>query len=210
MNKDSAWSAIEVERLEIADLLEDLTEEQWQQASLCANWTVREVAGHLATYLDKNLLQVGAKSARHLGYDRAMDAYAAQYAKKWTNEELVEIFRVHADKRISAPGISAMTWLGDTVVHSQDIRRPLGIKREFPAASLAAVLDHFVAGKDKMVVPEDRLEGLRFDAEDIDWAHGRGAQITGSGEAVMMALAGRSDAIEDLGGEGVSVLASRL
>ena len=39
---------IRTERLAFIDLLESLTEDQWQTPSLCSAWTVEHVAAHLA------------------------------------------------------------------------------------------------------------------------------------------------------------------
>ena len=77
-------------------LLRGLTVAQWQTQSLCAGWTVRDVAAHLA--------------ARHLTGRR-------------------RIFRLN-------PRLALL----ETVVHQQDIRRPLGAAREIPAAVLCTVL----------------------------------------------------------------------
>ena len=41
------WDDIATERLGIAEVLEGLTEAQWQTPSLCGKWSVRELAGHL-------------------------------------------------------------------------------------------------------------------------------------------------------------------
>src|SRR5687768_5589126 len=44
---DAVWAAIDDQRGRTADLLEQLTEEQWRHPSLCQGWTVRHVAAHL-------------------------------------------------------------------------------------------------------------------------------------------------------------------
>ncbi|MEU4688854.1 maleylpyruvate isomerase N-terminal domain-containing protein [Actinoplanes sp. NPDC023714] len=41
------WDEITALRLAIAGLLDDLTAEEWAKPSLCAGWTVRDVAAHL-------------------------------------------------------------------------------------------------------------------------------------------------------------------
>src|SRR5829696_8756649 len=51
---DAVWAAIDRERLDLSDLLDDLAPAEWEQASLCAGWRVRDVAAHLA------LAQTGA------------------------------------------------------------------------------------------------------------------------------------------------------
>jgi hypothetical protein len=55
-----------------------------------------------------------------------------------------------------------------------------------------------------------RIRGLRLRATDIDWTHGRGPEVTGTGEALLMAMAGRPAAVPDLGGPGLTTLAQRL
>ena len=55
-----------------------------------------------------------------------------------------------------------------------------------------------------------RIAGLKLQATDLDWTHGEGPVVTGSGEALLMAIAGRKAALADLGGEGKDTLASRL
>jgi hypothetical protein len=55
-----------------------------------------------------------------------------------------------------------------------------------------------------------RGRGLRLVATDIEWSTGEGPEVCGPGEAVLLALAGRGVAIDDLRGPGVSVLAARV
>ena len=39
---------IDAERTEFADLCDGLTAEQWDAPSLCTNWRVRDVVGHIS------------------------------------------------------------------------------------------------------------------------------------------------------------------
>lgn len=45
---------------------------------------------------------------------------------------------------------------------------------------------------------------------DLDWSHGSGPEVTGPAEALPMAVAGRSSAVDELSGPGQPVLAARL
>jgi hypothetical protein len=54
-----------------------------------------------------------------------------------------------------------------------------------------------------------RARGVRLVASDSDWSHGKGAEVRGSGEALLMAMAGRRDALKDLSGPGTTDLARR-
>ena len=47
MDSDTVWQHIDHERAWLADLLESLPPEAWQQPSLCEGWTVRDVGAHL-------------------------------------------------------------------------------------------------------------------------------------------------------------------
>ena len=48
MDKDTSWAIIDQQRSLLADLLDNLTAEQWSAPSLCEGWTVRDVAAHLS------------------------------------------------------------------------------------------------------------------------------------------------------------------
>jgi hypothetical protein len=55
-----------------------------------------------------------------------------------------------------------------------------------------------------------RIKGLRLRADDISWEHGHGPQVTGTGEALLLAMTGRRQAAEELAGPGAATLLSRL
>src|ERR1700712_867466 len=48
LSPDAAWQVIDRERSGVADLLDDLSDDEGGQPSLCAGWRVRDVAAHLA------------------------------------------------------------------------------------------------------------------------------------------------------------------
>ncbi|MEU0313383.1 maleylpyruvate isomerase family mycothiol-dependent enzyme [Nocardioides sp. NPDC006273] len=45
---------------------------------------------------------------------------------------------------------------------------------------------------------------------DVGWSHGNGAEVTGPGEALLMAISGRADALPELEGPGLVTLESRV
>ncbi|MGE0305800.1 MAG: maleylpyruvate isomerase N-terminal domain-containing protein, partial [Acidimicrobiia bacterium] len=47
VQKNEMFTAITVQRHQLADFLDSLTSEQWDAPSLCARWRVRDVLGHL-------------------------------------------------------------------------------------------------------------------------------------------------------------------
>ena len=101
-----------------------------------------------------------------------------------------------------------MIALVDGTIHHQDIRRSLGRPRTVPADRLERVLG-LVPGNPRLGAGR-RIRGFRLSATDIDWAHCRGPELTGTGEALLMVMAGRRAALADLDGPGRATLAARL
>jgi hypothetical protein len=101
-----------------------------------------------------------------------------------------------------------MSWLGETLVHSEDIRRPLGIRHVYPTDAVASVLD-FYKGSNTLIGTKDRIAGLTLKATDTDWTHGSGPLVEGPILSLLIAAAGRAAGCDDLTGEGVELLRSR-
>jgi hypothetical protein len=94
------------------------------------------------------------------------------------------------------------------MIHQQDIRRPLGLVRTIPSERLGAAMDF--ARYAPTIRGAWRTRGVRIAATDVDWSHGKGSEARGTGEALLMIMAGRPDALADLDGPGVATLASRV
>jgi uncharacterized protein (TIGR03083 family) len=94
------------------------------------------------------------------------------------------------------------------LIHGQDICRPLGIRRELPPAHLLAVAE-FVKDDVQRFGAKKRIEGFTLRATDMDWSHGQGPAVLGPAEALVMMMAGRSAALDDLSGEGTAELRER-
>ena len=98
--------------------------------------------------------------------------------------------------------------MGETLVHSEDIRRPLGIEHEYPVDAAVEVAN-FYKGSNLVIGAKKRLDGVRLQATDADWSHGDGPEVAGPIVALVMAMAGRKEALADLSGEGVEKLSGR-
>lgn len=53
-------------------------------------------------------------------------------------------------------------------------------------------------------------KGLRLAATDVNWTTGDGPDVNGPGEALLMAIAGRPHALDELSGPGLPTLRQRL
>ena len=101
-----------------------------------------------------------------------------------------------------------MSWLGETIVHAEDIRRPLGIIHDYPTDAVQSVLD-FYKGSNTLIGTKDRIAGVRLEATDADWGHGDGPVVQGRLIDLLIAATGRRQALDQLSGDGVATFASR-
>ncbi len=200
------WSAVRAVRLQIADLLDTLSAQEWEAPSLCAHWRVRDVAGHIAlvpTITTWELLAVAPRAGFNM---HRMNTLTAQRAGSAPTDSIVTKLRQHAGDRTTARVLNVADSLFDVVVHSQDIARPLGRKLVVPADVTRAGLERVWA----MGWPfnaRKKLAGLRLSATDTDWAVGTGAEITGSAISLLLLLTGRTaSVIDELHGTGVARL----
>lgn len=204
------WDEIAATRRETADYLETLDDEAWTTPSLCRGWTVKDVAAHMVMPLTVSVPKLMMKMVgTGFDYDKANDKVSRDIAASATTEELVATLRAKADKRFKPPGGTPEMPLADAVIHSLDIRRPLNAPPFLPGNRAEAVLNFLMRGK-RGFVEKKRLEGLRFEATDIDWNSGTdGRLVRGPSAALILVLSGRNDALDDLEGDGVEVLRSR-
>jgi uncharacterized protein (TIGR03083 family) len=197
-------------RRELADYLDTLDDKAWQTQSLCSQWTVRQVAGHLSMPLStsgpKFLVSVAANG---FNFDKTNDKLSRARAAKLTPQELAASLRDNAEHKFKPPFFGPEAPLTDLVVHTSDIRRPLGQTVPVPKERATAVLD-FLSRAPQGFASKKRLAGLRFEATDVDWSHGEGQLVRGPAEALILAITGRSVALDDLEGDGVATLRSRI
>jgi uncharacterized protein (TIGR03083 family) len=196
------------ERRDLADLLDTLTPEQWAHPSLCEEWTVRDVVAHLISYEELGyagavgtLLRAGFRPGR-------MNDLRRQVYRDHGPEQLIGILRSNVRPHGFTAAFGGGIGLTDCVIHHQDIRRPLGLAREVPPERLVEALDFSLRAP---VLPsKQNVAGVRVVAADVDWQHGDGPEVRGPGEALLMVLAGRADALDELDGPGTTTLASRV
>ena len=112
------------------------------------------------------------------------------------------------EKSVKQPPGPVDSWLGESIVHAEDIRRPLGLHRDYPMDAVMQVADFYK--KSNMIIgTKRRIEGLALRATDTDWSHGTGPEVSGPMLALLMAMTGRKAADSQLTGEGVATLQAR-
>ncbi|MGH3352606.1 MAG: maleylpyruvate isomerase family mycothiol-dependent enzyme [Nocardioides sp.] len=195
----------------LADFFDGLDESQLAAQSLCSAWTVREVLGHSAMPFSVGIARLLWRTLRAGGsIDRAAAAIAAEQARRPV-PELTGLLRTYAGKRVPAPGVGPMGQFTDHCIHLRDCARPLGLDADVSLADWREVLDWLPSKQAALgVAPAGRIDGLALRAHDQDWSWGSGAEVAGPSEAIAMALAGRSVALADLSGPGVTTLRERI
>jgi uncharacterized protein (TIGR03083 family) len=206
MDRDTVWWYVESQRLDLADLLEKLSPEEWEQPSLCPGWRVRDVAAHIISSPQARLLPTLGAVVRHRGsFDRMILAEGKRWGQAPT-DDIVAQFRRYAGSRQHPVGTTHVDPLLDVLVHGQDIAVPLGMPRPMPAEAAAVAADH-VWRRSFPFRARRRLHGYRLEATDIDWAVGHGLLVRGPIEAILVTLTGRDAALHRLSGDGAKAIA---
>lgn len=205
--RDALWAAAHAERAALAEDLAGLDDAAWARPSLCGRWTVEEVVAHLTAAASVGRLRwlrsvVGARFDFDLHNERRLAEHRGT-----TPAETLERFR-RVVRSTTAPSGPTPAWLGEVVVHAQDIRRPLGIART-PAVESVTAVARFYARRDFTVASRSAIQGLRLEATDGPFATGDGAVVRGTTLALTMAMAGRGALCDDLTGPGVPILRGR-
>lgn len=204
------FAEIADERRHLADLLSGLTGEQQAARSLCEKWSVHDVAGHLIMPLEVSTPKFMLTMLACRGsFDRANVRLTRQQARR-PMDEIIEVLRQKAETRFTPPGAGPEAPLTDLLVHGLDIRWPLRLTRAVPEERLQKSLTFLACTPARGLVPRGTLDALRFEANDIDWAHGSGPTVSGDAEALLLAITGRTTALGLLSGDGLPTLHARL
>jgi len=207
MAKPNPWPTIEAERRALADDLAGLGDEQWDTPSLCGGWTARDVLAHMTATAK---IGTGGFFGKLIGNGFSFEKVQAKGIadeRGASPADTLARFRGIAASTTHPPG-PVDTWLGEAIIHSEDIRRPLGITHTYPMDAVARVAD-FLKGSNLIIGTKKRIAGLHLVATDTEWSHGEGPEVRGPMLPMLLAMAGRKPAIDDLEGDGVATLRSR-
>ncbi|HEY2308965.1 MAG TPA: maleylpyruvate isomerase family mycothiol-dependent enzyme [Streptosporangiaceae bacterium] len=206
MATTSPWPLIHAEREALVADLGTLTDDQWATPSLCGDWTVRDVLGHMVATAKmttpKFFVSMAATGFR---FNKMTAKAVAAEATAKPGDGLAN-FRSHLKDTTHPPG-PVESMLGEVVIHSADIRKPLGIAHEYPEEALNRVADFF-KGSNLIVGAKQRIAGVTLRATDTGWSTGSGPEVTGPHLSLILAMTGRPAALADLSGEGLGTLKS--
>jgi uncharacterized protein (TIGR03083 family) len=207
MDKTDIWPVIHAERKALAADVEGLRTDQWSSASLCDQWTVQDVLAHMTATAKITPPAFFAKlmaSGFSLGRLQAKDI---SVAKGRSPADSLARFKA-VESSVKHPPGPADTMLGETIIHAEDIRRPLGIHHDYPPDAVVRVADFF-KGSNLLIGAKRRIDGLTLRATDANWSYGSGPAVSGPLMSLVMAMTGRKAALDDLSGDGVATLRKR-
>lgn len=208
LDGEALWALAHSERAALAEDLAGLTEDQWQHRSLCGDWTVEQVLAHLTAAASLNQRQwLRSMAASRFRPEVHNQRRLAQHLGA-DPQETLQRFRAVISST-TAPSAHTAAYLGEVVVHAQDIRQPLGLLRPPGLEALAAVAAFFVT-RDFTVPSRTYSTGLQLRATDGSFTAGYGLLVTGPLLALVMSIAGRAAYLDDLGGPGAPTLRARV
>jgi uncharacterized protein (TIGR03083 family) len=202
------WALAHAERAALVNDLSGLSDDQWRHNTLCGRWDVEDVVAHLTAAASLNQWQwvrsmVGARFRADVHNQRRLVEHRGS-----TPAETLDRFQAVIGST-TAPSGHTPAYLGEVVVHAQDIRQPLGLPRTPDVDALTPVADFF-ARRNFTVASRTTVAGLQLRADDGPFATSTGPLVTGSTLALVMSMAGRAPYVDELDGPGVPILRSRV
>lgn len=191
MDTQQIWQAVDLERLAFADILEGLSDTDWELDSLCGQWQVRDVAAHVAMQSRNTLGRLVIDLARSRGSVNGMIRDSAiRHSRVRTTGELVADVRATVGSRFTPIGTGPVDQLNDILVHTQDVAVPLQISHEMPSDAARVALER-VWAKPFPFYARKHLAGYTLRATDAEWEVGDGPLVTGPAAALLMLATGR-------------------
>lgn len=201
------WTLVHAERAALADDLAGLAPGQWRRPTLCGEWDVEDVVAHLVAAASVGRARwlrsiVGARFRPDVHNQRRLAEHKGR-----SPAETLERFRAVVRSTVAPSGHTA-AYLGEVVVHAQDIRHPFGLPSRPSVEALTPVAEFF-AKQDFAVASRKVAKGLELVASDGPFGAGSGPRVTGPTLALVMTMAGRTAYLDELEGPGVPEIRAR-
>jgi uncharacterized protein (TIGR03083 family) len=183
-------TAVTGERADLATLLEELPEAEWDRPTLCEGWRVREVVAHIVMPYRLSTAGFVLGMLRNGGrFNRFADRHARREAATLSAAELAETLRQNVDHPWKPPGGGDQGALSHDVIHGLDMTVALGIDRQVPLERMRFILEKMDPRSITFFGVD--LDGIQLRATDLDWSYGEGTPLTGSAQDLLLVISGR-------------------
>lgn len=176
------------ERSRLVEMIEKLSESEWDHHSLCAGWRVREVVAHMSMPFRTSALSMVAGIVRaRFSFDEYADSAARRDAATYDSAQLLDFLKKNITTVWHPPGGGDDGALSHDVIHGLDMTEPLGL----PAPSAERIglvlrhggpraLKHFGSSLDRTLV-----------ATDTDASIGTGRRLEIPAKDILLVITGR-------------------
>ena len=203
------WARIKTGREAFGEYLAGLSADDWRTPSVCAGWTVKDVAAHMLVIPTKSKGQIfGSFLGSGFNLDKMNAKFVRQIAAGMSNEQIAATTVASAGSQGRPPGLALAGVHNELVVHSADIAVSTGRPFALPVEDQVAALEHLRATQ-PVFKSKERVAGLTLRATDADWSTGSGPVVEGPIQQLVLAVAGRPSAFDALSGDGVSTMRAR-
>ena len=201
MNKDAMWDLVHAERLALIDDLFPLAPEDWERPSTAAGWSVHDVAAHLLdnAYASTPVL-LWAMLRAGFDFDR-QNANGVARHKGATSTITLDGLKAAAARR-DTPPVHLASRLVEEIAHGEDIRRALGLKRDYPPRALELAIEYQSRTPDSVGGGKNLAQRVRLVSDDEQFVLGLGPDLVGPRLELLMVLTGRQSAPGSLSGAG--------
>ena len=197
---------IHAERGSLAEFLGTLTPEQWTAPTWCDKWNVQQVTGHLvaaanitAPHFFSGLAMTG------FSFDAFVDKDLRTFAAG-TPAEVKQRFDGIINSTRTPPGPKYVA-LGEVMVHGETS----GVRSARRAITRPSTSSRWPSSTRRRArrCAKKRVAGLKLTATDVDWSTGDGPEVSGPAMSLILAMVGRTKALDDCTGAGVETLRAR-
>lgn len=208
VDRTTVWNVVHEERAALCRDLSTLAPGQWSAPTACGGWDVHDVVAHLVDSAKATRLGfVRDMVAARFDFDR-QNALGVARERRDDPRDTLRAFR-SVVTRTSTPPAPVATRLVEAFVHGEDIRRAVGLRRDYPAGQVVTALEHQLRTTVKMGGGRELAAGLRLAAADADLGTGSGPEVRGPVIALLLAVSGRAVEPGELTGPGAALLAGR-
>ena len=204
----SVWPAVHDERRALHRDLAGVPADRWSRPSPCPGWDVHDVVAHLIDSARTTRWGFARRMVvARLDFDRDNAAGVARERRADPAQTLAAFARIVTETR--TPPAAPATRLVEAVVHGEDVRRPLGLVREYPVEAVLPALRHQLRTSVAMGGGRQLAAGFRVVALDADLVSGTGPDLRGTALALLLAVSGRPVGPDELSGPAVSAFRQR-